>query len=271
MPSHDAAITRRRALAAIAGTATLGGLTGCSTGGGSDDGSGNDDDGTGGGGNGGGVGDGTTMDGTTAGTSDGDAMSPVGVAEDVVFGGHDSVQNLAGAPYLGPPPGEAQGTIVAFSDPSCPRCAAFETGTVETIQAELTSQGKATYVFRGYPIVYPWGKPAAKLLEATLAQDARAHFTLAREYFLVQDSFGMDNVYEKTRQVLSTRTDVDADAVVSAAKAGDADAAVQTDLDAGEAAGATGTPTVFLFRDGKYQTKAVGSVSYPIVKNTLGL
>jgi hypothetical protein len=42
------------------------------------------------------------------------------------------------------------------------------------------------------------------------------------------------------------------------------------DRAAGEAAGASATPSVFLFRDGQYRTKFTGSVGFESVRSALG-
>jgi protein-disulfide isomerase len=185
---------------------------------------------------------------------------------------HDATTGLADQPSLGPAPGEATGTIVAFEDPSCTRCRAFEQQTVPKIRSDLVEPGTATFVLRGYPVVYEWGKPAVQALEATLARDEEAHWALVDHYFDTQDEFSTGNVLDRTEQFLADETDVDAAAVVGDADAEAYDDQVQADLDAGDAGGADGiTPTVFLFRDGTYQTKARGSVSFSVVKGALGL
>ncbi|MFC7046489.1 DsbA family protein [Halobacteriaceae archaeon GCM10025711] len=185
---------------------------------------------------------------------------------------HPALAGVADQPRLGPDPASATATIVAFEDPSCPRCAVFERETVPKIRTELVDTGQAAFVFRGYPVVYPWGEPATQALEATFARDAAAFWALAGHYFETQRAFDEDNVLDRTRSFLAAETDVDADAVVADAEANAYDDAVQVDLDAGEEAGAgRTTPTVFLFRDGQYQTKAAGSVSFDVVRSALGL
>lgn len=188
------------------------------------------------------------------------------------FGDHAATRGIQQQPFLGPEPGEAKGTIVAFEDPSCSRCKAFETGPLQKIESELVETGKATYVFRGYPVVYPWGESATQALEATFARDADAHWALLDHYFATQGEFSTDNVLDRTEQFLAAKTDLDAAAVVADAEAKSYDAQVQADLEAGDAGGAGRiTPTVVLFRDGEYRTKARGSVSFSLVKAALGL
>jgi protein-disulfide isomerase len=200
---------------------------------------------------------------------------PTSGGSDQTLADHPAARDLAAQPQQGPDPDEATAVIVAFEDPSCPTCKRFEEDVVPQIQRNLVDPGTATLVFRGYPVIYPWGEPAVRALEATVAADPAAHWTLAEHYFAEQSSFrGSDEttVYDRTETFLAENTDVDAAAVVDAARAGDADAAVQTDLDAGMAGGAGGTtPHLFLFREGVYQTKAAGSVSYDLITTILEL
>jgi protein-disulfide isomerase len=186
---------------------------------------------------------------------------------------HPASRAIADQPFLGPPPGEASGTIVAFEDPSCPTCARFERETVPQIRENLTDPGDATFVFRGIPVVYEWGLPATRALEATFAVDADAFWTLAEEYFADQSRFrgqSADVVYAMTEDLLEAETGVDAAAVVESARAGEADAAVETDLSASEDAEVRATPTVFLFRDGEFRTQIRGMARYDVLAGALG-
>jgi protein-disulfide isomerase len=244
-------LTRRRALAA-GGAGLLTGLAGCSGSGGG--GSGNTDTGDGGGSE-------TPVDGQTSDDSP-------------TLATHPASRDAADQPFLGPPPGEATGTIVAFEDPSCPTCARFERETVPQIRANLVDPGDATFVFRGIPVVYRWGQPATRALEATFARDPAAHFTLADHYFSNQSSFrggSDDDVLSATAAVLDAETDVDGAAVAEAVRAGEADAAVQADLDARTDAEVRATPTIFLFRDGRLVTQVRGAAGYPVIEGALGL
>ncbi|MFB6079393.1 MAG: DsbA family protein [Haloferacaceae archaeon] len=200
--------------------------------------------------------------GTGDGSADGDPPS---------LDSHPAGRDVDEQPRFGPPPGDGRGTIVAFEDPSCPRCAAFERETVPRIRSALADPGDATFVFRLYPNVSPWGKPASRALEATYARDADAHWALADRYFSTQSAFDGENVLDRTRTFLDAETTVDGAAVVSEVRSGDADSPVEADVAAATDAGVNATPTVFLFRGGTYRTKVVGSVSYAVVTNALGL
>ena len=252
----------------------------------------------------------SALAGCTGGLSadSGDAETTTETATGPALGGHPAAKGIGAQPRFGPPPTEAEGVVVAFEDPSCPRCAAWETGTVPKLRERLGD--RVSVVFRSYPVIYPWGKPATQAIEAAFAretgsrgtdggesetmtggrtttprtatasdsapygarQGSVATWALVRHYFENQDRFDADNVLELTRTFLAEETGLDADAVVADAEAKAYDDAVQADLAAGEAAevGRT-TPTVFLFRDGEFRTSARGSISFQVVKSALGL
>jgi protein-disulfide isomerase len=236
----------RRQFVATAGLAGLAGVAGC-LGGGS----------------------GSTAD-ENGGTDTGAGGSGTGTSEGQSLDSHPAARALDAQPQLGP--ADATATIVAFEDPSCPRCRAFEQNTVPRIRRELVDAGQARFVARTYPVVYEWGQPAVDALEATFARSDDGFWGLFEHYFAEQDSFSTDNVLPRTEAWLADNTDLDAAAIVADAEAGTYDDAVQTDLDAGEAAsvGRT-TPTVFLFRDGQYVTRAGGSVSFDLITSALQL
>lgn len=239
---EDSHVGRRDVLAL--GAAGLAGLAGCM-----------------GGASGGG--DGTNGDG--GGSTDDGETTTQSLAD------HPAAATLDAQPSLGPNPLEATATIIAFEDPSCTRCRAFEQNVVPDLRPHI-EDGTLSFVSRTYPVIYPWGKPAVQALEATYARDEDAFWGLFDHYFDEQPSFSTDNVLDRTRTWLSENTALDADAVVADADAKRFDDAVQADLDAGDTAGANGiTPSLFLFRDGTYRTVARGSVSYDVIAGALEL
>ncbi|WP_380677981.1 DsbA family protein [Salinigranum sp. GCM10025319] len=212
---------------------------------------------------------GESMGGET-GTASGGSADGTGSGGDETLAGHPAAQGLDGQPTLGT--AEATATIIAFEDPSCPRCRAFERNTVPQLRSELVDTGQARFVARTYPVIYPWGEPAVHALEATFARSPEAFWGLFAHYFAEQDSFSTENVLARTEEWLAANTDLDGASVVADAEAEAYAEEVQADLDAGEAAnvGRT-TPTVFLFRDGEYVTRAGGSVSFDLISSALGL
>jgi protein-disulfide isomerase len=256
---------RRRQLLGTLGVAGVAGLAGCTGGdGGAGDtgGSGEDTGGSGGDTDGG---------GDETGGSDGDS-EPWSLPD------HPALTGIESEPALGPAPGEAPALVVGFEDPSCITCQRFETGTFPKLESELVSTGKLTFSYRVFPITYPWGEPASQALEATYAAaveagagpDAPAFWGLKDHYYAERDRFGTDNVYDLTESYLAAETELDATAVVEGAREGRHSGAVQTDVDAGNAAGVSSTPTFYLFREGEFQTTVRGAQSYDVFAAALG-
>lgn len=180
---------------------------------------------------------------------------------------HAAADGINEQPTLGDR--EWPGVIVAFEDPSCPTCARFNEETLPRIESELVETEDVAYVFRGYPVIYEWGKPATQALEATYDREPVATWKLKDHYFEFQEEFSTDNVLEKTSSFLDSDTAVDGAAVVEDVEADAYADAVQVDFDAGQEAGASATPTFYLFRGGEFQTTISGPQDYSIFENVL--
>lgn len=185
--------------------------------------------------------------------------------------GHPAASALGSQPILGPAPTDADGTIIAFEDPSCPSCARFELGTFPTLEAELVDAGAVSFSYRGIPVVQPWGEPAVLALEATYARDDAAFWALKEFYYSSQGQLDRQNVRSATQEFLTDQTDVDAAAVLDDVEQATHRDAVNADLQASREAGVRGTPTFFLFRGDSFVTKIVGPQPYDVFKNALGL
>jgi protein-disulfide isomerase len=280
----------RRDLLAAAGCGLAVGLAGCS-GSGGDGGSGStstraadggDTTGTGtdGDSGAGSMTDGSTTTGTGTGTptesesgsgsGSGSGAGRVSGVTAADFGDHAAAQGIEGQPVMGDP-ATAPTTVIAFEDPSCPTCASFERRTGSRIREELVPSGQTAFVMRTIPVIYPWGRTAVPALEATFARDADAFWTLLDYYFGTQGSFDTDNVLERTREFLQSATSVDVDGVIADVESDAVQPAIDADLAAADAAGVRGTPTIFMFRDGEYQTNASGPVSFDVVTRVLGV
>lgn len=245
---------RRRALLAGLGAAGATGLAGCTGSGGS-----------GGGGGSAGGGDGS---GGTGGSS----VEPWSLPD------HPALAGLDGQPALGPEPGDAPGLVVGFEDPSCVTCRRFERETLPRIRDELVTTGQLTFVYRVLPITYAWGRPATQALESTYAaaldagqgRDASAFWNLKDHYYAEQERYDIDNVYDRTESYLASGTDLDAAAIIEAAREKRHDDRVQADMDAADRADAVATPTFFLFREGELRTSVLGAQSYDVFATALG-
>lgn len=263
---------RRRAF--LASAVTAGALAGCL---GSGSGTGND--GTTDGDADSGGGDTSGASSTTGGTasaatnetgSGSMAQNGSGTGTPAASLDHPAAAALAGQPFLGPAPGAARGTIIAFEDPSCHNCRRFNENTFPELESKLVDPGEASFVYRNFPHAFAWGKPAMQALEATLARGEEPFWALEHHYFATQEEFSEENVLDRTREFLAAETGVDAAAVVADAEAKKFDMAVQRDTDAGNAAGVVSTPTFYLFRDGKFLTEVRGAQSYQVFAQALG-
>jgi protein-disulfide isomerase len=173
-------------------------------------------------------------------------------------------------PTLGPVVDDATGVVVAFEDPSCTLCRRFEQNTFPDLRSNLVDPGDVAFVYRGYPVIYPWGEPASQALESTYAASEDAFWAL-KDHYYAEQGFDTDNILDQTESFLAAETDVDAAAVVEAARNREHNAAVQADIDAAEAASAgSQTPIFYLFRDGRFRTRVSGPQGYDVFAAALG-
>jgi len=184
---------------------------------------------------------------------------------------HPVSKELAAQPTLGAEPGEGEGTIVAFEDPSCPTCARFETSTFPRLKSELLDTGRASFVFRSIPIIYEWGKPATMALEATYDRSGDAFWELKDHYYRTQDAFDTDNTLDRTETFLAANTELDAAAIVEDARQGAFQDAVDVDVAVADELGVSATPTLYVFDSGTFSTDITGAVGYDSLKGAMGI
>lgn len=182
---------------------------------------------------------------------------------------HPALAAIADQPIAGPDPGKAPGLIVAFEDPSCPTCRRFEQTVFPEMDSTLLTPGKATFVYRGIPVIAPWGQPASFALEATFDRDSTAFWDLKHHYFAEQAAFSTSNVLERTERFLARETAVDAGGVVKDVREQVHEPAIRTDLAAAREAGVRGTPTFYLFREGEAKTSFTGPQSLSVFRRVL--
>lgn len=181
---------------------------------------------------------------------------------------HPASQQISTQPTLGPDPSDADGVIVAFEDPSCPSCARFELDVFPKLKRRLFDTGEASFVFRGIPIVRPWGETAVPALEATYGRDTDAFWTLKRRYYENQRQIDAQNVRSTTREFLG-ETSVEASAVLEDVEQGTYSDAVDTDYQVSQDAEVGGTPTFHLFKNGTHATEITGPQSADVFESAL--
>lgn len=212
----------------------------------------------------------TLLGGCLSGDSETDSSSGAETSGSQSVNSHPAAANITAQPQLGSLD-TAHHTIIAFKDPSCPRCRAFKQSTLPEIKSKLISPNKAAYVLRNYPVMQAWGEPATQALEATFDRSEPVYWELERYYYTVQDELTMDNILEKTHAFLDANTDLTASDVISDIETDAYTDAISDDKAAGEEAniGST-TPGVLLFREDEYVTTVTGSVSYDLIATALG-
>lgn len=184
---------------------------------------------------------------------------------------HPAGTALSAQPTLGPDPGTSQGTIVGFEDPSCHSCARFEQEVFPRIRRDLVDPGTVSFVYRPIPVIYEWAGPAVFAMESVQSRDEGSFWGLKEFYYRNQRSISASNVREATRQYVARETDLDADGVLDDVANEAHRAEVETNLDAADEAGVSGTPTFHLFEDGSFQTKLVGPQDYSVFASALGV
>jgi protein-disulfide isomerase len=184
---------------------------------------------------------------------------------------HPAEVGIESQPTLGLDTADATATVVAFEDPSCTLCRRFEQKTFPALRSRLVGPGDPAFAFWGYPVVYPWGEPATQALEAAYTASEDAFWALKDQYYAEESAFDTDNVLSRTESFLANETDVDAAAVVEAARNGEYGAAVRADVEAAEAAQAgSRTPIFYLFRDGRFRTRISGPQGYDVFAAAMG-
>lgn len=185
---------------------------------------------------------------------------------------HPALAKLDGEPTRGPEPNRAPGLIVAFEDPSCPSCRRFEANTFPQVLSNLVEPGKASFVYRGVPVVAPWGADALRVMEGITASGQPGFWKLKEFYYANQRRVNPDNVYSQSASFLKENTEVaQVDGLVEAARQNKWDRNIRRDIDAAEAAGVRGTPSFFLFKEGEFLTSFSGAKSYDLFSQALQL
>lgn len=171
--------------------------------------------------------------------------------------------------WLGADPEAADSLIVGFEDPSCSICASFHSSTLPELRDDPLGDGVA-FVYRPFPIrPYAWGTLAAEAVVATADRSRETAWSLVSHYYTNQSGFDEANVLDRTESFLDSETPVDSTEVASEVEDGIYADAVASTIEDGEDAGATTTPTFFLFDDGELRTEVTGNQDAAVFRNAL--
>jgi protein-disulfide isomerase len=141
-------------------------------------------------------------------------------------------------------PSNAPATVTVFSDFQCPFCAQ----AAHRIAALKGSYGDdLRVVYRYYPLpIHSWAQPAAKAAACANEQSTDAFWKLHDLYFGQQSQLNPKNVMPRSLAALETIPGFDSPAFRRCVAAPSANPEVARDLELGQAAGVSGTPTIFV-------------------------
>ncbi len=158
----------------------------------------------------------------------------------VAPGGVVKVESRKDAPTLG----KGKVEIVEFSDFQCPFCQKFVQDAYKQIKAKYVDTGKAKLVFRHYPLAFH--QNAQKAGEASECANRQGKFWQYHDMLFTKmqpDGKGLENVnlkqYAKDLGLNTSKFNTCLDN-------GETAGVVSGDLTAGNNAGVSGTPTIFI-------------------------
>ncbi|MBI2147178.1 DsbA family protein [Candidatus Woesearchaeota archaeon] len=157
------------------------------------------------------------------------APSPAAVVD--VSADDDPVMGKAKAPV----------TIIEFSDYQCPFCSRFYTQTLPQLKSEYIDTGKASFVYRDFPLtsIHPEAKPAA--IAANCAEKQGKYWEMHDKIFTNQQSLSSSNY-----KAWAGELGLDAGKFESCLNDPAMGAEVDKDLQDGASAGVQGTPAFFI-------------------------
>jgi protein-disulfide isomerase len=135
-------------------------------------------------------------------------------------------------------PADAPLELVMYGDFQCPFCTAAQP-ILRRVRERL--DGRLRFAFRQFPLrsLHPDAERAAQASEAAAAQGA--FWEMHDALYALRGQLGLADVVAAAAQI-----GLDAERIRAELEAEQHAAAVQADIDSGEAAGVTGTPTFFV-------------------------
>lgn len=160
----------------------------------------------------------------------------------------------------------AKVVIVEYSDLECPFCKVFH----ETMHKVVNETDDVAWVFRHYPIPQLHAKAfaEAEATECAWEQGGNdAFWQYTDKIFEITPS--NDGLEESQLPEIAKAIGLDVDAFNACLESGKFAAKIQADIDDGNQAGVSGTPSSFIFVDGELVDTIEGALTYPMVKQKL--
>lgn len=179
--------------------------------------------------------------------------APTAVGEDQPTGPKTATVSLDDDAVLGNKK-KAKVAILEFSDYECPFCQQFHKNTLKDLLKEFVDSGKAVYAYRDYPLPFhePMASKAANLAQCVReAKGDSAFFAFNDAYFTATQSNAKGLPEGKQDEILKS-LGVNIAKVTECATSEKFKDEIAKDLEAGSAAGVSGTPSFVIGKlDGK--------------------
>ena len=160
---------------------------------------------------------------------------------------------------------DASVVLIEFSDYQCPFCRSFWRDTLPLIKSEYIDTGKATFVYRDFPLSFhPGAMPAAQATEC--AEEQGKFWEMHDKIFSEQDKQGTGTIQFDGNDVKKWAGGIglNMDEFNSCFGSQKYDNEIAIDLKDGQAAGVSGTPTLFI--NGK---SVVGAQPFSVFKSLI--
>ena len=159
-------------------------------------------------------------------------------------------------------------TLEIFSDYQCPDCKRLHTTTTRQVIDNYVSTGKVYLVHRDFPLsMHTYSRQAARWLNAAAA--AGVYQATENALYAKQEEWGASGNIEQALASSLPAADRRKVRAMESSQRAQLDAAVQSDMNLGNARNVTGTPSIFVFHRGTMTPLPAGSVPYTLLKQYL--
>lgn len=142
----------------------------------------------------------------------------------------------------------AENMIEVYEDLECPFCKRLEEDTMPMIEENYVETGEAKIIWNDNPLeeLHPWAKQGAVVMECVYREGGNdAFWDVKDKVFANQDEISTDNVEEKIKSY-AYEEGLEEGSLDQCITSGDAEDAVEEDINEADERGASGTPTTFV-------------------------
>lgn len=158
--------------------------------------------------------------------------------------------------------GQGKVKMIEFADFQCPFCQSFYNEAYKQIKADYVDTGKVQFEYRHYPLSFH--QNAQVSAEASECANRQGKFFEYYDVLFARGKADGTGLASTDLKSYATQLGLDMNKFTQCLDGGETEATVKADFDAGQKAGVTGTPTIFI--NGK---KIVGNQPYEVFKNEI--